>query len=484
MNSTERAFSERIRALIGENPHVLVAFSGGCDSLALLALCSAVLEKGCVKAVYVNHRLRDAAELEKEISLNKSNCLKLGVQLVVRELDEGEVSSLAARRGGGTEEAARILRYRILEEERQRTGSSWILTAHHKQDQVETILMRLSNGSPSTTLSGIREKDERRHLARPILGFSRSELEEYNRGRNLGWSTDSTNSDACFSRNAVRNDVIPAIRDIWPGFENAMLRLGEEARACNQGYEGNQAYERNQGYDGNKSNQSNQGNQLQSVSLPYNLSSFAGKNAAQKMAVLYDLWDIVFGERELPMTLVARVLDAIADYENEGADATVGANGGIFTLYHGKLYLTDPEEDETYKVFSAEISALQPQTISLPGNLTFRSGKGAEEYLQVNSLNDNMKLRMNPDNFNGNTIIRFAAEGDRIRLKGGWKNVGRLLQDMGIPKVLRGRVPVLEDRDGICAVFGTAQGGRDRICVKFRTSLAPNGFPLYIVSKG
>ena len=475
MNSTERAFSERIRTLIGENPKVLVAFSGGCDSLALLALCTAVLDKGTIKAVYVNHRLRDAGELEKEISLNKTNCEKLGVDLIVRELDEGEVAALAARRGGGTEEAARILRYRILEEERKLTGSSWILTAHHMQDQVETILMRLSNGSPSTTLSGIREKDEKRHLARPILGFSRAELEEYNRSMNLEWSTDSTNSDACFSRNAVRNDVIPAIRDIWSGFEKAILQLGENARVCNEGNEGNQAYQ---------SNQRNQGNQVLSVSLPYNLSDFAGKSAAQRMAVLFGLWDDVFGERELPMTLVARVLDAIADYEQEGTDATVGANGGIFTLYHGKLYLTDPEEENRYREFYAEFNAEQPQTISLPGNLIFRSGRNAEEYLKAKGSEDSLALRMDPGLFNGRAIIRFASEGDRIRLKGGWKNVCRLLQDMGIPKVLRCRVPVLEDQDGICAVFGTAQGGRDRICVKFRTSLAANGFPLYIVSKG
>jgi len=463
LNSTERAFSERIATLLGKTPMVLVAFSGGCDSLALLALCTAVLGTDCVKAVYVNHRLRDAFELEEEISLNRTNCSILGVDLTVRELDEGEVASLAAQRGGGTEEAARILRYRILEEERERTGSSWILTAHHMQDQVETILMRLSNGSPATTLGGIREKDERRHLARPILGFARAELEQYNRSRNLEWSTDSTNSDACFSRNAVRNDVIPAIRDIWPDFENAILMLREEARLCNEG---------------------NEGNQVQSVSLPYNLSFFAGKTAAQRMAVLFALWDSVFGERELPMTLVARVLDAISGYENEKADATVGANGGIFTLYHGNLYLTDPEEENAYREFSAEINVNQPQAISLPGNLAFRSGKPAEEYLKTGSLDGTLALRMNPDLFNGSTTIRFAAEGDRIKLKGGWKNVCRLLQDMGIPKVLRGRVPVLEDSDGICAVFGTAQGGRDRICVKFRTSLAPNGFPLYIVSKG
>ena len=466
---------------MGESAKVLVAFSGGCDSLALLALCSEVLGKSRVSAVYVNHRLRPESELEEEIRLNRNNCDLLGVDLTVRSLDEGEVAALAVQRGGGTEEAARILRYRILEQERQRTGSSWILTAHHMQDQVETILMRISDGSPATTLGGIREKDERRHLVRPILGFSRSELEAYNRSRNLEWSTDSTNSDACYSRNAVRNEVIPAIWDIWPGYEDAILELGKEAAARNKGNEGNEGYQGNQG---NQGNQAHKGNQLQSVSFPYELSEFRGKNAAQRMAVLYAIWDNVFGERELPMTLLARVLDAIAEYEQEGKDATVGANGGIFTLYHGKLYLTDPEEDELFSRFSVEIRASEPQTIQLPGNMTFRSAEHAAEYIEISGMEDHLALRMDPEIFSGNAVLRFAAEGDRIRLKGGWKNVGRLLQDMGIPKVLRCRIPVLEDADCICAVFGAAQGGRDRICTKFRTSLAPKDFPLYIVTKG
>lgn len=478
MNSTERAFSEKTISLVGENTQVLVAFSGGCDSLALLALCAATLGKTRVNAVYVNHRLRPADELQKEISLNTVNCRKLGVPLAVCELDEGEVASLAAQRGGGTEEAARILRYRILEKERQRTGSTWILTAHHRQDQVETILMRLSNGSPATTLGGIKEKDESRHLVRPLLGFSRAELEEYNRGLGLEWSNDSTNSDACFSRNAVRNDVIPAIRAIWPGFEDTVLKLGKEAGVC---YGGNQD---SSGNKGNKGNQGNQGNQVPSISIPYNLSAFAGMSAAQRMAVLFCLWDGTFGERELPMTLMARVLDAVADYLEDGKDLTVGANGGIFTLHHGRLYLTDPEEDEKYRDFCVHIDAGESQTLTLPDGLTFRSGTDALEYLKANGIPDDTALRMDPGLFRGRTVIRFAKEGDRIRLKGGWKTVGRLLQDIEIPKVLRCRIAVIEDEEGICAVFGKAEGGRDRICVKFRTSLARNDFPLYIVTKG
>ena len=116
--------------------------------------------------------------------------------------------------------------------------------------------------------------------------------------------------------------------------------------------------------------------------------------------------------------------------------------------------------------------------------MVFRSGNAAGRYLSRTKEDASLSLHMDPSLFQGKAVLRFASEGDRIRLKGGWKNVGRLLQDMEIPAVLRCRVPVLEDREGICAVFGSAQGGKDRICVKFRTSLAPNDFPLYIVSKG
>ena len=456
MNSTERAFSEKIKSLIGENSKVLVAFSGGCDSLALLALCTSTLGADKVSAVYVNHRLRDDKELKKEIELNKKNCANLGVSLTVRELDEGEVHSLSVQRGGGTEDAARHLRYKVLEEERQKAGSDWILTAHHRQDHVETILMRLKAGSPSVTLSAIKEKDERRHLVRPVLDLTRSEMESYNTEKNLVWSTDSTNSDTQFSRNLIRNQAIPEIQAIWPDFEQSILALAEEA-----------------------SNKVDNPSKTK-ISLPYWISDFEGKNVSTRMQVIYSLWDSVFPEKELPMTLLSRVLEAIAD----GSDCSVGANGALFTIYHGNLYLTAPDEDGLFTNFSIEVKPKINQTLELPGGLLFRSGENASDYLEKQKEDASLSLRMDPLLFHGKTVIRFAKEGDKIRLKSGCKTVGRLLQDMGIPAFLRCRVPVLEDEKGICAVFGTTFGGKDRICVKFRTSIAPNRFPLYIVSKG
>ena len=443
---------------------MVVAFSGGCDSLALLALCARTMDVHCITAVYVNHRLRDEKELHDEIMLNKANCCTLGVKLIIRELDAGEVGALASRRGGGTEEAARILRYRVLEEERQRAGAQFILTAHHLQDQAETILMRIRNGSPSTTLTGIREKDCSRHLARPMLQFSRTELELYNNGLGLAWSTDSSNTDARYSRNAVRNDIMPAIRDIWNGVEDALIRLGEEAAVLS----------------GDETRPDNHGQ----PALPYDLCGFRGKTASARMSVLFSLWDSVFGGKELSMTLMSRVLDAVAKYEATGKDSTVGAGGGIFTLYHGKLYITDPGQEHVFSSFRSAIIPGVPQTKSLPGGFVLRTAGHAEKYAAACGMDDTLLLRMDSSLFSGEVTLRFAREGDTIRVKGGRKTVGKLLQDMGIPAVMRGRIPVLEDSGGICAVFGSCCGGRDRISCKFRTSLARISFPLYIVSKG
>ena len=451
MNSTEKAFSEKLLTLLPDRKKVIVAFSGGCDSLALLSMSVSVLGKERVLPVYVNHNLRPQDELEKEIELNRYNCSLLGVDLAERTLEKGRVCSLAQRRKGGLEDAARALRYGVLQKEREACDAAFILTAHHRQDQIETILMRLSSGSPATSLSGISAFDTRRHIIRPLLDFTRSELEEYLRNKGLNWSTDSTNSDACFDRNRIRNKVIPAIQVIFPEYEKSLLRLSEQVEE-------------------------------ELHCLDYSLLStdrigleaFEGKDALCRMAMLFGMWDSVFGEKELPMSLIGRVLDAL----EEGKDCTEGSNGALFTIYHGNLYLTDPSADEEFLSFEQELDPSHDLLVRLPGGIVLRTGLFAED------LGDDRSVRLDSGDFGKNALVRFAREGDRILLKDGSKQVKRLLQDMGIPAFLRNRVPVIADDEGVCAVFGRLYGGKDRICVKFRTSLVGNSIPLYIVSKG
>ena len=450
MNSTERVFSEKILPLLTPDSKVIVAFSGGCDSLALLSLSISCLGSDRVIPVYVNHNLRPQEELKQEIALNRRNCSILGTTLVLRTLEEGKVSTLARKRGGGTEDAARTLRYEILQEERSAHKASFILTAHHRQDQIETILMKLSSGSPATSFRGVSALDESRHLIRPLLDFGRKELENYLLEKNLKWSTDSTNSNAYFRRNLIRNEVLPQIQTIWKSFDSSLLNLSEQV-----GKEFSEL------------------NLREFMADRIALKSFEGKTVLQRMAAIFCMWDFVFGEKELPMSLLDRILRAIEKAE----DCTEGSNGALFTLYHGVLFLTDPALDGLCAGFECTFDPSVHQRIALPCGLFLTS-------LADDSSGDEKSVRLNPDSFGSDVRIRFARLGDRIQLKDGSKLVKRLLQDMGIPAFLRCRVPVIEDSDGICAVFGRVWGGKDRICVKFRTSLAPKAFPLYIVTKG
>ncbi|MBO4394166.1 MAG: tRNA lysidine(34) synthetase TilS [Spirochaetales bacterium] len=459
MNTTEKAFSEAISSYVDSSSKVLVAFSGGCDSLALLALCTSILgPKRCV-AVYVNHNIRDKAELEKEIALNKENCRKLGVKLIVRTIDDGLVKRLSELRKGGIEDAARAIRYEILQEERQNESCTLILTAHHRQDQIETVVMHLQKGSPMTSLRGISVYDQTRRILRPLLGFSRAELESYLNSKGLEWSTDTSNEDQSFRRNLIRHSIIPQISQTWPGFDDAMLDLGYQAEV-----EYSKA--------------------LKEVGFcerpDMDLDRILSMGLVARTVALFGMWDHVFAESELPMTLLDRVLDAIC----EKRDCTIGSNMAIFSIYHGRLYLTNPKEDEMYSGFEVRFDPSVTQAFDLPGGMRFMTGTEASACVKTCKLDESALLRMESSAFGPNPRLRFARVGDVIRLKSGNRMVMRLLQDMKVPQPLRFRVPVIEDDEGICAVFGTVFGGKDRICVKFRTSLAPNSFPIYIVSKG
>lgn len=456
MNTIEKDFCEKLFSLCDKPTQgLVVAFSGGCDSLALLALAVKALGKEKVYPVYVNHNLRDPEELEQEIALNEANCEKIGVKLEICTIVRGDVLALAKARSGGVEDAARILRYEALEEKRLLHNCSFIATAHHRQDQVETIAMRLNSGSPVSSLAGIAQKDCKRHLLRPLLDFDRKDLEEYLQAQDFSWSTDSTNQDVLYARNRMRNEILPRLRETWPEGEKVLLSLGEKAKALAQAQT--------------------------SFQDKISIETFKTLNPTRKTLALFDLWNVVFSQAEMPMTLVMRVSRAVEEQKNQ----RICANGAIVLIKDGFITIRPLETEKLdaqrkAQQFEVEFDPHEDQKIVLtdnPEKLTFLSGKYAASYQNEKSL------RLNCEKFTGKPRLRYARMGDSIKLKGGTKKVLRLLQDMKIPQNLRSWVPVLVDDDGLCAVFGSCYGGFDRICVKFRSSLAPNVFTLYIVHK-
>ena len=183
---------------------VVLGLSGGADSVALLdALVSlAGRHRFRVVAAHLDHGLRP--ESGEDVAFCRRLCERLGVPLHTAEAD---VSARARRERGGLEQAARRERYRFLRRVREETGAAMIVVAHNRDDQAETLLMRLLRGAGATGLGGMRPRVGR--VVRPLLGVSREEVLAHLHDRGLGWREDPTNTDLRYLRNRIRHELLP-----------------------------------------------------------------------------------------------------------------------------------------------------------------------------------------------------------------------------------------------------------------------------------
>ena len=186
----------------------IVALSGGADSVCLLLK---MLDEGRhVEAAHCNFHLR-GAESDRDESFVVSLCSRLGVPLHRAHFDTREYASLHKV---SIEMAARTLRYDYFEKLRRDIGAEAILVAHHRDDNVETVLMNMVRGTGIRGVAGIRPRNG--HILRPLLDMSRSDIEAYLRERGETYVTDSTNLEDEATRNKFRLNVIPLLRTINP----------------------------------------------------------------------------------------------------------------------------------------------------------------------------------------------------------------------------------------------------------------------------
>lgn len=192
-----RRFAADLAALTGGGGRIGVAVSGGPDSLALLLLAQAALP-GAIEAATVDHGLRP--EAAAEAAFVARTCAALGVPHATLRPE----TPIA----GNIQSAARRARYRLLEGWRRARGLDWLLTAHHADDQAETLLMRLNRGSGIRGLSGVRAVNGR--ITRPLLGWRRLELAAIAAAAGLTPVEDPSNSDPRFDRARVRAELARA----------------------------------------------------------------------------------------------------------------------------------------------------------------------------------------------------------------------------------------------------------------------------------
>ncbi|MBO5268250.1 MAG: tRNA lysidine(34) synthetase TilS [Muribaculaceae bacterium] len=215
MIATVKDTIERHRLLRREG-RVIVAVSGGADSVALLAaLCE--LGYDCV-AAHCNFHLR-GAESTRDMRHVEELTHRLGVDLYVKDFD---VAARQRATGESVEMACRELRYRWFDELLDREYAQCIAVGHHREDQAETFFLNLIRGSGVAGLAGMRYRNE--HVVRPLLDVSRADIEAYLKGRGLEWVNDSTNAECNYARNRVRNRLLPLLEELFPGGTDGVLR--------------------------------------------------------------------------------------------------------------------------------------------------------------------------------------------------------------------------------------------------------------------
>ncbi|AFH66035.1 tRNA lysidine(34) synthetase TilS [Paenibacillus caseinilyticus] len=220
----------RKEALLAPGDGVVVAVSGGPDSVGLLHLLfglSARYEWRLIVA-HVNHGFR-AEESERESELVARHAARLGLALHTVRLD---MPSVLAAGGENPQAAARERRYAFLLDVARRTGARRIATAHHADDQAETVLMRILRGTGLSGLAGIplrRTISDGVELIRPLLRIYKSEIEAYCEAEGLEYCTDSSNLQAKYTRNQVRLELMPYLKQYNDKLPEALVRLAETA---------------------------------------------------------------------------------------------------------------------------------------------------------------------------------------------------------------------------------------------------------------
>jgi tRNA(Ile)-lysidine synthase len=190
--------------------HFLVACSGGVDSVVLAHLCS--LNKMDFSIVHCNFQLR-GYESDMDAFFVEDLARKLGKKIYIKDFDTDSYVNINKV---SLQMAARELRYRWFEELMKKNKIKTLVTAHHADDNLETFIINLSRGTGIKGLTGIPAKTS--NISRPLLIFSRAQIMQFAEIKNISWREDHSNLDKKYLRNKIREDVIPRLRELHPGF--------------------------------------------------------------------------------------------------------------------------------------------------------------------------------------------------------------------------------------------------------------------------
>lgn len=396
----------------------VIALSGGLDSTVLAdALARTRLRHGrSLRAVHVDHRLHPDSGAWCEHC--RALARRLGIEFVA------EVAEIDVKAGTGLEAAARASRYSILAAHLDH--NDWLLSAHHRDDQAETLLLNLLRGSGPAGLAGIGKINRfaQGWLVRPLIDVSRAEFEAYAAESDLEWVEDPSNRDQRFDRNYLRHTVLPLLESRW---RDAAGRL---ARSADLAAEASDLLE-----DLGRAD-------LQSVGGTPARIDIGGLNALSRPRQR-NLLRLALRESGLPLPGAARlesVLEQLVQ-AREDAQPLVTWSGAEARRFRGMLYLL-PDS----------LPDVPPEDMVLRLDEPLELGPG----MGTLSLSRPEAVGLSPDTIARGLTIRFRAGGESIRPcgQGQTKKLKKLLQEQGVVPWMRDRIPLVYAADRLVAVAG------------------------------
>ena len=422
--------------LAGLAPDVplLVALSGGADSVALLHMLH-TWHQGPIYACHVHHGIR-GAEADRDAEFCAALCKSLAVPLEVHYAD---VPALAAARGVGLESAARDARYAALEGMMAARDIPLLVTAHHADDQLETVLQHLLRGAGARGLCGIpalRPLEGGRLVARPLLRLAKREILAYCAQNELSFVTDSTNLEPCCPRNRLRAEVLPVLEELWPGG-------AERAARCAAALAQDEAY-------------------FAELADDF-LQKEGDRPLAESLCALPRPVLVRVLQKLLPTVPEAAHLEAmVALLQKARPHASLSLPGVRVQIERGRFCVLPAIEDKT-KDFSIELAVGEnplPQGLGLAILGAYGENflpEGIKVYKYATRVDFCSAI------INGRLVLRNRRAGDRILSGGMHKSVRKLPCMAPFSPTERARMPLLCDGEGVLAVpFGPVRDGAKR----------------------
>lgn len=434
--------------LIKKGEGVVVGLSGGPDSVCLLHMLCSIKEELNLKiaAAHINHMLR-GDEANKDEEYAKELCGKLGVEFYCSRVD---INSYGKDKGLSSETAGREVRYGFFNEVMKKLEFDKVATAHNANDQAETILMRIMRGTGLEGLAGIPVKRNNKYI-RPILFMKREEIEAYCGEFELKPRIDATNMERIYSRNKVRLDILPYMKENFnPDVIEAINRMGLLLQSDN-------TFIKDEVEKYYKQGCYKKDDAIVIKSEVFNLNS-AILNRILRKAIC----EVSGSNYDVEMKHIGEIC-SLAD---KGTNKSVDLPNKVYAKnIYGDIHIKVKEfskKDLNKELVLSKEEILHKEILFDDYVLNF------ERVVNDKNLkfSENSLIKyFNYDKINGNIIIRYRKNGDKIVPIGmkGSKKLKDIFIDMKIPQEDRSYIPILQFDEDIAWVVGVKTSDKYRV---------------------